>query len=250
VAITRAVPPSITSCELTHLERRRINFNRAVEQHAAYERALEDLGCSVVRLPATPDLPDSVFVEDTAVVLPELAIITHPGAPSRRPETKSVAEELHSRRPVAFIRDPGTMDGGDVLRVGKQIYVGNSSRTNMDGISQLAKIALPLGYTVRAVTVTGCLHLKSAVAEIADNTVLLNPAYVDPDLFSDLDRIEIDASEPDAANALRIGDSLIYPTAFPATGGLLAKHGFDVRSIDVSELQKAEAGVTCCSILV
>ena len=142
------------------------------------------------------------------------------------------------------------MDGGDVLRVGKQIYVGNSTRTNMDGISQLAKIALPLGYTVRAVTVTGCLHLKSAVAEIADNTVLLNPAYVDPDLFSDLDRIEIDASEPDAANALRIGDSLIYPTAFPATGGLLAKHGFDVRSIDVSELQKAEAGVTCCSILV
>ena len=250
MAITRAVPPSITSCELTHLERRRINFNRAVEQHTAYERALEDLGCSVVRLPATPDLPDSVFVEDTAVVLPELAIITHPGAPSRRPETKSVAEELHSRRPVAFIRDPGTMDGGDVLRVGKQIYVGNSSRTNMDGISQLAKIVFPLGYTVRAVTVTGCLHLKSAVAEIADNTVLLNPAYVDPDLFSDLDRIEIDASEPDAANALRIGDSLIYPTAFPATGGLLAKHGFDVRSIDVSELQKAEAGVTCCSILV
>ena len=244
------MPNSIASCELTHLARERIDLNRAVAQHAAYERAIQDLGYTLMQLASAPDLPDSVFVEDTAVALPELAIITRPGATSRRPETRSVAAALHSRRPVAFIRDPGTMDGGDVLRVGRQIYIGNSSRTNLEGISQFAKLVVPLGYTVRVVTVTGCLHLKSAVTEVADNTVLLNPAWVDPDVFSDLDRIEVDPGEPYAANALRIADSVIYPTGFDATRRSLEKHGLDVRPVDVSELQKAEAGVTCCSILL
>ncbi len=134
IALTRSVPPSIDNCELTHLRREPINYGRAAEQHTGYEKGLVVLGCTIQRLPSLPDLPDSVFVEDTAVVLPELAIIARPGAESRRFEVTSVAEALRPHYPLTFIEPPGTLDGGDVLLIGSTIYVGDSTRTNAEGI--------------------------------------------------------------------------------------------------------------------
>lgn len=250
VALTRAVPPSILRCELTHVQRAPIDVHRAAAQHRRYEKALEAMGCTVRRLPATPDLPDSVFVEDVAVVLPEVAVVTRPGAASRRAETASAAEALAAYRPLARIQAPGTMDGGDVLRVGRRIVVGRSARTNADGIRQLRAIASAYGYEVAAVSVAGCLHLKTAVTQVSDGAVLLNPAWIDADVFAAMDRIDVHPDEPFAANALRVGDAVLFPAAFPRTRERLEARGIAVRTVDADELAKAEAGLTCCSIIV
>ncbi|HEY0021783.1 MAG TPA: arginine deiminase family protein [Longimicrobium sp.] len=250
IALTQAVPPSIVHCELTHLEREPIDLARAMEQHRRYEEALVELGCSLQRLPPAPELPDSVFVEDTAVVLPELAIVARPGAESRRAEVASVAEALRPYRRLAFIEAPGTLDGGDVLVLGSRIWVGLSERTNADGIRQLERIVSGFGYELRSVTLTGCLHLKTAVTQIGERTVLLNPAWIDAAMFEGLDRVEVHPDEPFAANALRVGQVLLYPAAFPQTRERLEERGFTVRTIEADELAKAEAGLTCCSVLV
>ena len=223
---------------------------RAVTQHAAYEQALAALGCTVQRLPPAPDLPDSVFVEDTAIVCDEVAIIARPGAASRRAEVDIVAAALAAHRPLARIDAPGTLDGGDVLRVGRRIYVGVSSRTNAEGVRQLREILTPLGYAVRDVAVSGCLHLKTGVTEVARDTVLLNPDWVDPALFEGLQCIAVDPSEAFAANALLAGDVLLCASAHPLTRRRIEDHGIEARTVDADELAKAEAGLTCCSILI
>lgn len=250
IAITRAVSAGIASCELTHLERQAIDLERACAQHRAYEEALVRAGCRVESLPALDDLPDSVFVEDVAVVLDEIAVVTRPGAESRRPEAARIAPVLSNYRRVTFIQPPGTLDGGDVLRLGRRIYVGRSGRSDDSGIEQLRAVAWPYGYTVTAVPVGGCLHLKSAVTEAAPGVVLVNPAWVDATAFGDVRVMEIDADEPYAANGLLVGTRLIYPTSFPRTRLRLEAAGIDVDAIDVSELQKAEGAVTCCSLVL
>ena len=249
-AITRQVGPDIASCELTHLARVPIDVARAATQHRAYESCLRELGCTVVSLPVEPGLGDAVFVEDTAVVVDELAVVTRPGAASRRPETASIARALAPYRPLAAIRAPGVLDGGDVLRLGRRVLVGASSRSDPEGIGQLRALLAPHGYTVEAVPVAGCLHLKSAVTQVAPDTVLLNPSWVDPAAFAGLARIEVDPAEPYAANALLLGEVAVYPEAFPRTAARLARAGVALRLVDVSELAKAEGAVTCCSILV
>lgn len=250
IALTRSVPGSIIDCELTHVERKPIDLARAREQHSSYEKALMAAGCTIKRLPSLADLPDSVFVEDTAVVLPEIAIIARPGAESRRAEVASVADELRPCYPLALIESPGTLDGGDVLPIGSAIYVGESSRTNAEGIQQLAKLTSPFGYHVQAVKVAGCLHLKSAVTRVADDAILLNPSLVDSSLFRNLHQIEVHPDEPLAANVLRIGDSVIYSASYDRTRQRLEKHGINVCRVETDELEKAEGAVTCCSILI
>jgi dimethylargininase len=249
IAITRKVSPNIHLCELTHLERQPINYANAVKQHDEYESALAKFGCKVFSLGAEPDLPDSVFVEDAAVVFDELAIITLPGADSRKPETASVAEALKPYRKRFIIQDPGTMDGGDVLRVGKQVFVGITPRTNLEGIEQMRKILAPHGYSVNGVSVHGCLHLKSAVTQVAENTLLINPAWVDQISFPGMDFLEVDPSEPFGANALLIEGKVIYPSAYPKTCQRLAERGITLQKVNASELAKAEGGVTCCSLI-
>ena len=249
IALTREVSPAIARCELTHLARESIDYIRAVEQHDQYEAALRSLGCSVIHLPSLPDSPDSVFVEDAAVVLPEVAVITRPGAESRRNDTGSVAALLSRYRRIATIEPPGTMDGGDVLVIGSTIYVGESTRTNAEGIRQLARLTAPHGYEVKAVRVSGCLHLKSAATRI-DDSLLVNPDWIDVTTFDVRQIIEVDPSEPHAANAVSLGNSLIYPAGFDRTAGRLTKAGFKLELVDVGELQKAEGAVTCCSILL
>jgi dimethylargininase len=250
LALTRPVPPSIARCELTHLAREPIDPARAAAQHRAYEAALAALGCTLVRLPPAPEHPDSVFVEDTAVVLDEVAVLARPGAESRRGELEVVAEALRPHRPRARIAAPGTLDGGDVLRVGRHIYVGASGRTNAEGIRQLAEIAGAHGYTVHPVPVAGCLHLKTAVTQVGEGTLLLNPEWVSPASFEGLDRIEVDPTEPFAANAVLVGGAVLLPAAYPRTRARLEARGIEVRTVEADELAKAEGGLTCCSILV
>ena len=250
IAITRKVSPAIARCELTHLAREPIDLALAERQHAAYEASLRALGCRVASLPAEPDFPDSVFVEDAAVVVDELAVITRPGAPSRRGETESVAAALAPHRPVVAIEPPATLDGGDVLRLGRRVLVGRSSRSNAEGVAQLRALLAPHGYTVEGIAVSGCLHLKSAVTEVAPGAVLLNPAWVDPAIFAGTRLIEVDPGEPFAANALLVGGTAIYPSAFPRTAARLERVGVRLARVDVSELAKAEGAVTCCSLII
>jgi len=249
IAITRGVSAGIGGCELTHLEREAIDVARARAQHRAYEEALARAGCRVESLPALDDLPDAVFVEDVAVVLDEIAVITRPGAESRRPETAHIAPVLSQHRRVTFIQAPGMLDGGDVLRLGRRIFVGRSGRSDESGIEQLRTVVWPYGYTVTAVPVSGCLHLKSAVTEVAPGAVLVNPAWVDAGVFGDVRVLEIDPDEPYAANGLLVGDRLIYPISFPRTRKRLEAAGIAIEPVDVSELQKAEGAVTCCSLV-
>jgi dimethylargininase len=250
VALTREVSAAIARCELTHLARARIDVNLARAQHAAYERALADAGYRVERVPASRDMPDSVFIEDTAVVVDELAVMTRPGAESRRAEIADVANALQHYRTVVAVEAPGTLDGGDVLTVGKAVFVGVSSRTNRDGIAQLRTHLAPHGYTVGEVTVSGCLHLKSAATAAADDVVVVNPKWIPRDAFGQFERIEIDPHESMAANVVRLADRLIVAAAFPRTAERLTARGYHVVAVDASELAKAEGAVTCCSILV
>jgi dimethylargininase len=249
IALTRQVPPSIGRCQLTHLARAPIDVRLAAAQHAAYEDALREAGCSVVRLPPEPDLPDSVFVEDTAVVLAELAVIARPGAASRRAETKSTAEALRAWRRVVAIEEPGTLDGGDVLVAGKTVLVGVGARSNAEGVRQMAAHLAPLGYQVREVGVSGCLHLKSAATLVADSSVLVNPAFVDPRAFDPLETVIVPPEEPAAANALLAGRHVICGAACPRTFRLLERRGLPARTVDLGELAKAEGALTCCSIV-
>lgn len=250
VAICRAISPSFAQCELTHIERVPIDLDRAHAQHAAYVKTLETLGLRVISLPAENDLPDSVFVEDTAIVLDEIAIMTRPGAASRRAEVQTMAQALEAYRSLAFITEPATIDGGDVLRIGKTLYVGLSTRSDAAGIEALANIIQRFGYEVRGVPLSGCLHLKSAATLITADMILVNPAWVDPTTFKGVSHVAVDPDEPHAANALWLGTGVVYGAAYPRTRERLAKFVSDIHCVDVSELAKAEGAVTCCSVVV
>lgn len=248
IALTRTISPRIADCELSFLPRVPIDVVRAQAQHADYERALEGAGYSLRRLPDAPDLPDAVFVEDTAVVLEEVAVITRPGATSRRMETESTASMLAEYRPLLRI-ESGTLDGGDVLRVGRKLYVGLSARSNRAAVDELVTLLQPFGYETVGVPLDGCLHLKSAVTQIDDETLLLNPDWVDPRHFTAMRTIPVDPAEPHAANSLWLGETVVYPASQPKTCARLEARGIRLTCIDMSETEKAEGGVTCCSLL-
>jgi dimethylargininase len=248
-AITRAVSPAIVNCELTFVARQPIDLAKARQQHRAYEQLLEAAGARLISLPAEPALPDSMFVEDPAIVLDELAVILPLGTESRRAEGTTLALALAKFRKLAYVRLPGTAEGGDILRIGKKLYAGLSSRTNAEGIRQLAALLAPHEYEVISVPVTGCLHLKSAVTYIGRDTLLANRAWFDAKAFSGFDWIDVAPEEPHAANALALGDRVIFPASFSRTRARIEAAGFQVTPIDISELQKAESGLTCSSLL-
>ena len=249
IAITRKVSPAITRCELTHLQRQPIDLGLAVAQHARYEQVLQSLGVEIISLPAEPDLPDSAVVEDTALVLDEVAILTRPGARSRRSEVKSISEALSPYRELASILAPGCLDGGDILVTGKTIYVGISTRSNSSAIHQLQTILKKYGYQVKTIMVTGCLHLKSAVTQVAENTLLMNPTWIDMAEFAGYQVIEVHPTEIYGANAVLVGESLIYQPGFPETCQRLDAAGLNLVLVDASELGKAEGALTCCSLI-
>jgi dimethylargininase len=247
IAITRDVAPSVARAELTHLARTPIDYQRAVEQHRQYRELLAKLGCKVIEIPADPRHPDCVFIEDTAVVFDNVAVITRPGAESRRDEIHEVAAVLSDYRRLAPIERPGTLDGGDVLVMDDRIFAGRSARTNDAGINELRRLS---GREVVAVEVTGALHLKTAITRVAPDTLLVNREWLDVAPFAKYSLIDIDPEEPFAANALLVRDTIIYPTAFPRTAARLRAHGLNVQLIDADELAKAEGGVTCCCLLL
>jgi len=248
-ALTRQVGSSFAACELTFLDRQPIDVPKAIEQHRAYEACLSGLGVQVTSLSADPSFPDGVFVEDPAIVLDEIAIITRPGAESRRGETKNIAQALSQFRELRYIREPGTLEGGDVVHIGRTLYVGLSLRTSQDGIAQLAELVKPFGYRVVPVEVNGCLHLKSGACWAGGDMILANRHWIDVEKFRDFKIIEVANDEPSAADVLLVGDRLIMPSSFPRTVEILEASGIRVHPIDVSELQKAEAGVTCLSLI-
>src|SRR5262245_7035638 len=250
VAVTRAISPTLANCELTHLAREPIDVAHAITEHASYEDALRSLGATVVRAAPEPDLPDAVFVEDAALALDEVAVITRPGAATRRGETESLAAVLAEYRTLLRIQAPGTLDGGDVLRMGRRVYVGQSSRTNREGISQLEALLEPWDYEVITVAVGGCLHLKSAVTQLGAELLLINSRLVSPACFPSMDIVEVAPAEPQGANALWIEDAVIYPEHYPRTAKRLERAGVRVVPVPCTELAKAEGGVTCCSVLL
>ena len=182
--------------------------------------------------------------------MPEVALITRPGADSRKPETESIARALRPYRELAFIESPATVDGGDVLVLGKNIYVGMSTRSNQAAVNQMNNLLGKYGYEVNGVEMHDCLHLKTAVTRVDDQTLLINRKWVDIENFEGFDLIDVDESEPFAANCLPIRDSIIFPVAFPETGAKLEARGYKLKPVVVDELAKAEGAVTCCSLII
>ena len=248
-AITRAVSPAIAQCQLSFVPRLPIDVGIARAQHHAYEELLGSLGARVISLPAEVDLPDSMFVEDPALVLDELAVIFPLGTEPRRPEAASIAAALEPFRRLERVSLPGTVEGGDILRLGDRLFVGLTGRSNADGVSQLAEIVAPFGYTVVGVPVTGCLHLKSAVTALDKRTLVANRAWFDSSPLTGYDWVDVDPAEPAAANALALSGSVVFPASFPLTRARIEARGLPVITLDIGELQKAEAGLTCSSLI-
>ena len=245
VAFTRAVSPRLAECETTQTER--VDVVRAAVQHAAYEQALLEAGFEVRRLPALDDFPDGVFVEDTALLLGAHAVILRPGAASRACETESVADALASDFALHRLAT-GHVDGGDVLRIGRTLYVGISTRTDLAGIRALGELVAPLDYRVVPVPVAGGLHLKSA-ATCVNDVLVHNPAWVAPHHFAGIEPLAVAPGEALGGNVLLAGETLLTTADSPRTADALAARGFEVVSLDISEMRKADAALTCMSLI-
>lgn len=248
-ALTHKVSPRIAECEVTFIDRSPIDLRLAVRQHDDYCDALKRLGVVVDELSENESYPDSCFVEDTAIVVEGLAIICSMGVASRRGETKLIERELSKYREIARISLPATIEGGDVLRVGKKIFVGQSSRTNLEGVEELTRILEPRGYRVVRVRTKESLHLKSACTAIDEETLFVNPEWVELDAFRGFKLAYTPAEEPWSANLLRVGASVCVQAGFPRALELIERVAERVEVIDMSELRKAEAGLTCSSIV-
>jgi dimethylargininase len=250
IALTRDVPRSIARCELTFVDRVPIDYERAVAQHRDYCGRLEALGLEVLRLPADESCPDCCFVEDAAVVLDELAVLASPGTPSRRGESPAIEAALLPYRRIERIELPATLEGGDVLVVGRRIFVGLTTRTNEAGALALRRIAAPSGYEVVPVRVPGCLHLKSAVTALDEGTLLANRAWLDTAPLKAFRVVDVAPEEPGAANVLRVRGAIWAHPGFPRTLDRLDREGYRVTPVDISEFLKAEAALTCKSLLL
>lgn len=248
LALTHRPSPALQDCELTFLDSQPIDINNATLQHMAYCDMLRECGAQVATLDDNLSLPDSVFVEDPIIVFDEIAVLTSMGVASRRKES-AVLEQFFGRyRVVERISLPARIEGGDVLKIGKRIFVGESARTNSEGIRALADIIEPLGYALTPVQVTGCLHLKTGCTALDEKTILINPEWVDVSPFKEFSVIETLPAEPFGANVLPVGDTLCMNGAFQRTINLVKGLGYKVLSVDISEFVKAEAGLTCMSV--
>jgi dimethylargininase len=250
LALTHVPSPDMESCQLTHVARQPIDYDRAARQHEAYCQMLRDCGAVVRALDIHRHLPDCAFIEDTAIVLDEVAILGSMGTTARRPELAGIEPIVRQYRVVRRIELPATIEGGDVLRVGRRLLVGASSRTNAAGVSALAALVRCHGYEVVPVPVLGCLHFKTACGALDDGRLLVNPAWVDASALSGFHLVDVPAAEPWGANVLRVGTSLCLAADHERTADMIRGLGFDVRAVDLSEFAKAEGGVTCLSLLI
>jgi dimethylargininase len=249
IAITHLPSPRLQDGERTYVESTPINFARAVEQHANYRAVLSECGADVHVLDENRELPDSVFVEDTALVLDEIAVITPMGVESRRGEPPAIERALTPYRSIERVELPATLEGGDVTRVGRTLLVGLSSRTNAAGIEALRSIGNRFGYRTLGVRLRDCLHLKTACTALPDDRLLINPSWLNPDDLDGLPTVDVPLNEPWSADILSIGRTVCMSAAFPHTAALVSDLGFSVRRIELSEFAKAEGGVTCLSLV-
>ncbi len=263
IALVRRPSPRLAEGIVTHIERTPVDVELAGRQHAAYVEALANHGWRVHPVAPADDCPDSVFVEDTVVVCDDLAVLTRPGAPSRRPEIPAVASAVHELGlRVATIEAPGTLDGGDVLQIGPTVYVGHGGRTNSEGIKQLAAQLTPMGRSVVQVELENVLHLKSAVTALPDGTVLNLKAAVTalPDgtvltwgglLSMDAFSLTLDVPEEAGAHVVPLGgDDVLIAASAPATASVLVELGYHPVVVDISEFERLEGCVTCLNVLI
>lgn len=226
------------------------DYQKAILQHESYVRLLRGIGLDVIVLEADERYPDGCFVEDTAVVTSAFAIITQPGAASRNGEQIRISEVLKEFRKLFYIKAPGTLEGGDVLRIGDHFFIGLSERTNEAGIAQFDAIASQFGYTTTAVQLNGILHLKTGIAYIGHRRVLGMPIVTRSEVFQEYTALDILPEESYASNCIRIGtDHLILPAGFPKTMNMLQEAGYLVSTLDMSEFEKMDGGLTCLSLL-
>ena len=250
LAITHVPSPHIDRCQLSYVGRASIQYDRAVQQHEQYCRMLRQRGIEVHTLDVNREFPDCAFVEDTAIVLDEVALLASMGTESRRGEPAGIESELRRYREVRRIELPATIEGGDVLAVDRTLLVGLSSRTNQAGVDAVESVVGPYGYRVMPVRVHGCLHLKTACTWLDDRTLLVNPEWVDTEVLSEFELLCVPKDEPWAANVTRIGRSLWISAHHIRTASMIREMGFDVEAVDISEFAKAEGGVTCLSIIL
>lgn len=243
VALTNAVSPEIVA----HYEG--LDYELAVRQQEEYCAALARAGARVERLALNAHYPDGCFIEDTAVVVDELAVVTNMAAELRRGEPEAVESVLAAYRDVARVSGAATLDGGDVLRVGRELFVGLSSRTNARAAEVLKRILGSFGYRVTPVAVTGGLHLKTACTALDDRTLLVNAAWVETEPFKGFELLAVPEDEPLAANTLRVGDTLFLQAGFPKTARLVCERQERVELLDISEFARANAGLTCLSVI-
>jgi dimethylargininase len=247
LAITR-LPGENFSDGITTSNLGRPNYPLILKQHQAYRQALQNLGLEVIVLPAEPDYPDAYFVEDPAIVTPDLAVLTYLGAPSRQGEEAALEPILKKYRPIGYINPPGTVEGGDVLMVGDHFFIGLSDRTNANGATQLSKLLASVGYTSETIHVAAGLHLKSSVNYIAEGTLLVTNSFANHHAFSSYKKVILDPEEEYAANTLWINGTLLMPKGFLKTHSKLAALGMDIIELEVSEVQKMDGGLTCMSL--
>ena len=250
IALTRRPALSLVNCEVGHVPREEIDLHLALQQHEAYCQALRQLGVAVEMLPSEEAFPDSVFIEDNAIILDELAVVTSMGTPSRQGEPALLLPVLARHRRLVTIAPPATIEGGDVLRMGKTLYVGVSTRTNRAGVEALRAIAEPLGYQVTPVGVQACLHLKTACTSLDDKTLLVNPAWLDSDALGPFRLLHVPAEEPFGANVLRLPGGVLIQASSPLTRDLIESQGYATSHVELDEFAKADAGLTCLSLLI
>jgi len=246
-ALVRRPSPRLDSGIVTHIERKPVDVARAVGQWQDYVDALNGCGWSTIEVPPADDCPDSVFVEDTMLAFGDLAIVSRPGAQARRPEIDVMPELLASLgMTVAHIREPGTVDGGDVLKVDDTVYVGSGGRTNAAGIQQMRRLLEPVGARVIAVPVTKVLHLKSAVTALPDGTIIgFEPIVDDPRIFPSFRAMP---EESGAHVVVLDAESVLMAADCPQSAALVRSLGYDVVTVDITEFEKLEGCVTCLSV--
>lgn len=249
IALVRRPGPRLSEGIVTHIERSPIDWALAQHQWAEYVETLERCGWDTLEVPPADDCPDAVFVEDAVIVYRGVAVVTRPGAATRRGETEAVAATVGDLGlPLRWIRDPATVDGGDILKIGGVMYVGRGGRTNADGLRQLRTIFRPLGVTIRPVPVRSVLHLKSAVTALPDGTVVGYPPLVDhPSLFAPF----LPVAEESGAHVVVLGPGHVLMAAdAPRSTDLFRDLGYEVTTVDISEFQKLEGCVTCLSVRI
>src|SRR5579884_3888030 len=248
-ALTHLPSPNLEQGLRTHVTGQSIDYDLAVQQHSAYCRLLRDCGVTVRTLATHPELPDGVFIEDTAVVLEAVAILATMGTAARRAELAGIEPELRKYRPLQRLELPARLEGGDILRVGRALLVGLSARTDKAGVQALAEIVEPLAYRVLPVRVPGCLHLKTACTALPDGTLLVNPAWINPADLGGYELLPVPETEPWGANVLLVGNCVCVAAEHELTAGMLQRRGFELRTVPLSEFAKAEGGMTCLSLL-